>query len=523
MLFRSYPGISQLFVAQTRPPHLAAITPLSVIDDTYRGTLYPGGIYNDGFAKDWAQQRLDQNRWPDPKGAKWVVQRVEQGDDTCKDNLGLRGQNVDLMQTINDNPYYSTRGIPGYPKGFDTVAPTTFVDRIEVPTFIVGQWQDEQTGGHWSEMLGSFRADIPVRAILQNGTHTESLDPAVLARQIEFLDFYVAKRIPKVSAAVRGAAPTIWATVTGVPNLTIPEDRFTSFTSYQAALRAYEAEPRVRVLWEVGGKPGTAPASPIASAESTAPAWPFPSAKARTLFLGADGSLVDRAPRQAQALSYNYEPGARPRKTWDGSGSAIWRADTRFNWVPLDSASSLSWITPALAQPLAIAGPGSVDLNLASTATDTDLEVTLTEVRPDGQETYVQSGWLRASHRALDAAASTDLRPAHTHTEADAADLPSGEFTPVRIELFPFAHPFRAGSRIRITVDAPGNARGEWEFRTISGGETVDIAYGGDHPSRVVLPVVPVTIAAPAPAACGALRGQPCRTFVPARNEVALK
>ena len=57
----------------------------------------------------------------------------------------------------------------------------------------------------------------------------------------------------------------------------------------------------------------------------------------------------------------------------------------------------------------------------------------------------------------------------------------------------------------------------------ISGGETVDIAYGGDPPSRVVLPVVPVTIAAPAPAACGALRGQPCRTFVPAHNEVALK
>ena len=102
-------------------------------------------------------------------------------------------------------------------------------------------------------------------------------------------------------AAVRASAPTIWASVTGVPNLTIPEDRFTSFTSYQAALRAYEAEPRVRVLWEVGGKPGTVPGSPIASAESTAPDWPIPTAKARTLYLGADGSLADRAPRRAQA------------------------------------------------------------------------------------------------------------------------------------------------------------------------------------------------------------------------------
>ena len=31
----SYPGLTQLFVAATRPPHLAAITPLSVLDDTY--------------------------------------------------------------------------------------------------------------------------------------------------------------------------------------------------------------------------------------------------------------------------------------------------------------------------------------------------------------------------------------------------------------------------------------------------------------------------------------------------------
>src|SRR5262249_55258301 len=36
----SFSGITQLFVAATRPPHLAAITPLSVIDDTY-DTLLP--------------------------------------------------------------------------------------------------------------------------------------------------------------------------------------------------------------------------------------------------------------------------------------------------------------------------------------------------------------------------------------------------------------------------------------------------------------------------------------------------
>ena len=56
MMGISYGGISQLFTAQTRPPALAAIAPLSVLDATAT-TLYPGGILNTGFAVAWAQER----------------------------------------------------------------------------------------------------------------------------------------------------------------------------------------------------------------------------------------------------------------------------------------------------------------------------------------------------------------------------------------------------------------------------------------------------------------------------------
>ena len=58
--------------------------------------------------------------------------------------------------------------------------------------------------------------------------------------------------------------------------------------------------------------------------------------------------------------------------------------------------------TPPLAEDLELLGPGSVDLWLESTLPDTDLQVSLVEVRPDGQELYVQRGWLRASRRAED-------------------------------------------------------------------------------------------------------------------------
>jgi predicted acyl esterase len=190
----------------------------------------------------------------------------------------------------------------------------------------------------------------------------------------------------------------------------------------------------------------------------------------------------------------------------------------QYDWEPLPDGTGVGYVTPALTQDTVVVGPGSVDLWIKSSAADTDLEVTISEVRPDGTEIYVQSGWLRASQRALDESLSTPLRPVHTNLEADATDLPAGEFTPVRVELFPFAHPFRAGSRIRLTIDAPGDSRAIWQFRTIDKGETVTIADDADHPSQLVLSVVPVTITAPAPPACGSLRGEPCRTYVPAKN-----
>ena len=40
---------------------------------------------------------------------------------------------------------------------------------------------------------------------------------------------------------------------------------------------------------------------------------------------------------------------------------------------------------------------------------DADIQVTLSEVRPDGTEYLVQNGWLRLGHRALDEEASKGL------------------------------------------------------------------------------------------------------------------
>ena len=89
MLGISYGGISQLFVAQTQPPNLAAITPLSVIDNT-QTTLYPGGILNTGFAVPWAEDRVHDAQPASPTGGQpWAYERIQDGDAICKSNQDL--------------------------------------------------------------------------------------------------------------------------------------------------------------------------------------------------------------------------------------------------------------------------------------------------------------------------------------------------------------------------------------------------------------------------------------------------
>ena len=504
----SYPGISQLFVAATEPPHLAAITPLSVIDDTYRGVMYPGGIFNNGFALEWAKERQADAR---PEGQHWAKRRIEKGDATCAANQALRLQTPSVIGEIHSYRYYD-------PATLDPLAPYTFVHKINVPTFLAGAWQDEQTGGHFPEMLANFAPGVPAKFTLTNGTHFDSFGPDVITRWAEFLDFYVAHRIPHISAAARVTATFVYSRIVGVGNVQLPPDRFDGFTNYTAALASYEAEPRVRVLFDNGA--GAAPGSPVPGFEQDFASWPVPGITPTAFYANTGGRLTAAKPAGGDSAAtvdrYRYDPSSVPRTDHPTNLDDFFRAHPSYDWKPLPDGNSLAWVTDPLPADVVALGPGSVDLWLQSTARDTDLEVTVTEVRPDGKETYVQSGWLRASQRKLDPHTSTVIDPRQTHARADAAPLPAGTFSLARVELFPFGHVFRAGSRIRLAVQAPGGNRPQWAFASLPAkGKVVnEIARSAVHPSRVVLPVVPGIRVPTALPACGALRGQPCRDYV---------
>ena len=507
----SFSGITQLFTAGTQPPHLAAVAPLSVTDDIYTGTGYPGGIFNSGFAKSWVVERMDDAKPAPAGGQPWAKALVKAGDKHCRANQKLRLQTQDALRLQRLNPFRT-------PSLFAHRAPGAWLKHDRVPTFLVGQFQDEQTGGHFAEALPYLNHNPNVWISLQNGVHADSLGPTTITRWAEFLKIYIANEVPSIPQGVIDLSGALYATLADAPAAPVVQSRFAGTSSVAAAKATFKSDPRVRVLMDNGGGPwGTGSIGSPWELDFTS--WPPKEVKATRYYLGSAGALG--AKPSAGSAKYTADPKARPAQTLPGNGSAdAWKAQPPYNWAPLAPGKGLGWSTSKLASDLAIAGPSSLDLWVKSSARDTDFQVTLSEVRPDGNETYIQNGWLRASHRKLDPRRSTALDPFPTHLKRDAASLPRGKYVLVRIPIYPVGHVFRAGSRVRVTVEAVGGDRPRWDFSTLDKGHTVNtIALGGKHASSLVLPVIPGANAkgTPLPGPT-ALRGEPNRSYAAASN-----
>ena len=447
LIGKSYPGISQLFVASTRPPSLSAIVPGHVIGDFYRDVAYPGGVLNYAFAAIFS---MDQDaRSAFPSSYPQVNERAAQ-DPVCRANQALRGQNASMLTGVLGHPYDGDY--------WQSRAPERLVHRITVPTLLINAWQDEQTGSGPAKLLERFAPQTPARLVATNGDHGEYYRGDVWAEVVRFLDVYLGERD-------------------------------------EEAVAAYEAQEDVTVLLELTrGNDATAGARfDLPDLEATG--------TGERLVLGADLPADGSDPASS---SFRYDPPG----LFDFGGG--WMMPGQNTWLP-QSQDHVTFTSEPLSADTVIAGSGSADLWIAADADDVDLEVLLSESRPDGQEQLVQSGWLRASHRALDDDATTTLRPRHLHTSAAQEPLTPGAATHMRVEFFPVSHAFREGSRIRVSIQGPGGNRWRWGFDPIAGSVDVRVLHDEAHPSSVVLPVVGLDVDLPPLPDCGTVSSQPCR------------
>ncbi len=157
-----------------------------------------------------------------------------------------------------------------------------------------------------------------------------------------------------------------------------------------------------------------------------------------------------------------------------------------------------------------LAGYSKLVLWVASTSEDMDIYVALRVLDETNREIDfcgpalipgistnfypLAKGWLKVSHRKLDAQRSTEFRPKHTHLRADHAPLQDGEIVPVEVEIIPNTGLIRKGHRLRVDIQpytGVGHGMRHAYDGTYHDGAHNTIYTGPEHPSYVQLPVVP--------------------------------
>ena len=515
MVGLSYSGISQLYTAATAPPHLAGVTAQSVIADPWL-QAWPGGIFNSGFTQQWIKER---NQASAPGGTSWVTRRIEAGDTTCGAHQALRNQNPDFENLA--------RSLTSYTSAAAARDLRRLVEDIEAPVFISGAFQDEQTGPQFMTMLDDFDGAAALRVQLWNGRHPDGYAPVNVNDVFEFLELYVAERVPVMNPLLRGALPAVLADQFGLVDAEIEPDRFADFGDDVAGARAaYEAEPPVHVAFE-SGNGGDEVGEPGGTFAVALDQWPSDDVEPAEWFLGPDETLTPDEPgRSAQGATdaFRFDPDAGGSTLFGGTGEyplldPVWSGA---EWTRFDPGEELSYLTAPFSEDTVFAGPGYARLYVASDVSDVHVQVTVSEVRPDGVEYLVTNGWLDLADRAEDRRRTTDLEVVHPFTERARRAVTPGEYVEARIDIPSFAHAFRAGSQLRLTVATPGRNHATWEFENPDHGGQVPthlVARSSDMPSALVLPRLDgVEVPAVTPAPCPGLRGQACRPFVATEN-----
>lgn len=440
MIGASYPGFTQILVAAQRPRFLRAITPSAVTASTYSEAAYPGGMLNVGFIAQWSLH--DQ---PEAE-AMGVRARVGWGDKECESNYRAHPDPQLLLQA---------RAHPFLDRWWRSRSLETYIDRVSVPAFMSGNWQDNATmASGTTELYERLRG--PKRLSMSPGGHTSIYAMAALQRDLlRWMDRWV-----------------------------------------EGVRDGVDEEPPVTIYWESKGYP------PLAAWTTRYAAWPPASAVPRTFWLTSARTLSASppasSPADARGESYTFPTGVE-----------LVGNNTQFA-VPPDPNGSLTWTSAPLAHDVTILGRARVELYAASENPDTDFEVDLHDVYPNGDIEFLQRGQLRASLRAVDPHASTPDHVAHAYRRPDY--LVPGRVYEIQLSLPPLGAVLRKGHRLQLVLLAPSPIpQPDWGLLPVSlAGENI-IYASARYPSEITVPTIAGAAAAEAAPACGSMALQPCR------------
>jgi hypothetical protein len=230
--------------------------------------------------------------------------------------------------------------------------------------------------------------------------------------------------------------------------------------------------------------------------------YPFSNAKATQLYLGAGDSLSDK-PVSSGSTSIAWlpmgSPCGRPIDQWVMGGISIPShiAGLMAPCADNDSLSKLgpgqvSFTTAPLSAAKAIAGPITATVYATANTTNTEWVAEVDDVTPSGLSYPLTEGALLGSFRAVNAKRSWSsngmtVLPYHPYTEASATPVVPGHLTKYQIEIFPTLATIGKGDRLRVTLstsDVPHLVPIPADLAQMVGG-VYSIKYGGATPSSL--------------------------------------
>jgi predicted acyl esterase len=204
--------------------------------------------------------------------------------------------------------------------------------------------------------------------------------------------------------------------------------------------------------------------------------WPIARTQYTRLYLDPGRSALEREPVAAES-SCRYAPGK-------GRASFDYRFERRTDLV--GHMKLKLWMAPQ--------GADDMDIFIAIQKLDAVGAVVPFPFFAQFEDGPVALGWLRASHRELDAQRSTEYQPVLQHRRE--LKLKPGEAVPLEIEIWPSGTRFEAGEGLRLVVQGtdiyphPRPCVQDLHEDTVNRGEHV-ILGGARYDSHLLVPVVP--------------------------------